>query len=71
MSKVMEIFFTDEVADMINMSKTHIYRLIKKGMVDLAENEDYRIGNKGQYLFTDTAVEKLLAYKKSRLKSRF
>lgn len=47
------------------MSNQHIRRLIKDGKIDLIENEDYRISKKGIYLFEDTAVEKMLAYKES------
>ncbi len=63
MSKIMEVFFTDEVEEKVGYTNQHIRRLIKEGKADLIEKEDYRIGNKGQYLFTDTAIEKLLAYK--------
>jgi len=30
--------------------------------------EDYRISNKGEYLYIDTATEKLLAYKENYTK---
>lgn len=59
----MEVFFTDEVEERVGYTNQHIRRLIKEGKTDLIENEDYRIGNKGQYLYTDTAIDKLLAYK--------
>lgn len=50
---------------MVGYSNQHIRKLIKEGKVDLIENEDYRIGRKGQYLFADTAIEKLMTYKGS------
>lgn len=65
MAKIMEVFFTEEVEDKVGYSGQHIRRLIKENKVDLIENEDYRIGKKGQYLFEDTAIEKLMAYKGS------
>lgn len=65
MAKIMEVFFTEEVEEMVGYTGQHIRRLIKENKVDLIENEDYRIGKKGQYLFEDTAIEKLLVYKKS------
>ncbi len=65
MAKIMEVFFTEEVEEMVGYTGQHIRRLIKENKVDLIENEDYRIGKKGQYLFEDTAIEKLLAYKGS------
>ncbi|KSV57693.1 hypothetical protein [Acetivibrio ethanolgignens] len=34
------------------------------------ENEDYRIGKKGQYLFADTAIEKFQAYKSESSRSK-
>lgn len=72
MDKIMEVFFTDEVEEKVGYTNQHIRRLIKDGKVDLIENEDYRIGRKGQYLFADTAIEKLLEYKGSspRCKSK-
>lgn len=45
-------------------------RLIKDGKLDLVENEDYRVSRKGIYLFEDTAIEKLLAYKESSPKCK-
>ena len=65
MSKIMEVYFTDEVEEKVGYTNQHIRRLIKDGKVDLIENEDYRIGRKGQYLFADTAIEKLMTYKGS------
>lgn len=63
MVKIMEVFFTEEVEEIVGYTGQHIRRLIKENKVDLIENEDYRIGKKGQYLFEDTAIEKLLTYK--------
>lgn len=63
MSKIMEVFFTDEVEEKVGYTNQHIRRLIKEGKAGLVEREDYRIGNKGQYLYTDTAIEKFLTYK--------
>ncbi len=63
MAKIMEVFFTEEVEEKVGYTGQHIRRLIKENKVDLIENEDYRIGKKGQYLFEDTAIEKLMAYK--------
>lgn len=65
MSKIMEVFFTDEVEEKVGYTGQHIRRLIKEGKIDLIENEDYRISKKGIYLFEDTAIEKLIAYKGS------
>ena len=65
MAKIMEVFFTEEVEEKVGYTGQHIRRLIKENKVDLIENEDYRIGKKGQYLFEDTAIERLLAYKES------
>lgn len=72
MAKIMEVFFTDEVEEKVGYTNQHIRRLIKDSKVDLIENEDYRIGRKGQYLFADTAIEKLTTYKVSspRCKSK-
>lgn len=69
MAKIMEVFFTDEVEEKVGYTNQHIRRLIK-GKADLVEREDYRIGNKGQYLFTDTAIEKLLAYKGNAVRGK-
>lgn len=70
MDKIMEVFFTDEVEEKVGYTNQHIRRLIKEGKADLIKNEDYRIGNKGQYLFTDTAIEKLLEYKGSSTRNK-
>ena len=70
MAKIMEVFFTDEVEEKVGYTNQHIRRLIKKGKADLIEKEDYRIGNKGQYLYTDTAIEKLLDYKANSTRSK-
>lgn len=70
MAKIMEVFFTDEVEEKVGYTNQHIRRLIKDSKVDLIENDDYRIGRKGQYLFADTAIEKLLAYKGSSTRGR-
>ncbi len=70
MSKIMEVFFTDEVEEKVGYTNQHIRRLIKEGKADLIEKEDYRIGNKGQYLYTDTAIEKLLDYKANSTRSK-
>lgn len=70
MSKIMEVFFTEEVEEMVGYTGQHIRRLIKENKVDLIENEDYRIGKKGQYLFEDTAIDKLLAYKECSPRSK-
>ena len=45
----MEVFFTEEVEEMVGYTGQHIRRLIKENKIDLTENEDYRIGKKGQY----------------------
>lgn len=66
----MEVYFTDEVEEKVGYTNQHIRRLIKDGKVDLIENEDYRIGRKGQYLFADTAIEKLLAYKENTTRGK-
>lgn len=66
----MEVFFTDEVEEKVGYTNQHIRRLIKDGKVDLIENEDYRIGRKGQYLFADTSIEKLLAYKGNSIRGK-
>lgn len=56
---------------LINSSSCqHIRRLIKEGKADLIENEDYRIGKKGQYLFADTAIEKFQTYKSESLRGK-
>lgn len=65
MSQIMKEFHSKEVKEMVGYSNQHIRKLIKEGKVDLIENEDYRIGRKGQYLFADTAIEKLMTYKGS------
>lgn len=70
MSKIMEVYFTEEVEERVGYTGQHIRRLIKENKVNLIENEDYRIGKKGQYLFEDIAIEKLLAYKGSSARSR-
>lgn len=70
MSKIMEVFFTEEVEEKVGYTGQHIRRLIKENKVDLIEKEDYRIGNKGQYLYTDTAIEKLLEYKSNSTRSK-
>lgn len=46
MSKIMKVFFTEEVEEMVGYTGQHIRRLIKENKVDLIENEDYRIGKK-------------------------
>ena len=70
MNKIMEVFFTDEVEDIVGYTNQHIRRLIKEGKADLIENEDYRIGKKGQYLFADTAIKKFQAYKAESSRSK-
>lgn len=70
MNKIMEVFFTDEVEDIVGYTNQHIRRLIKEGKADLIENEDYRIGKKGQYLFADTAIEKIQTYKSESSRSK-
>lgn len=70
MAKIMEVFFTDEVEEKVGYTNQHIRRLIKDGKVDLIENEDYRIGRKGQYLFADTAIDKLLDYRENSTRGR-
>ncbi len=63
MSKIMEVFQSKEVEEMVGYSNQHLRRLIKDGKLDLVENEDYRIANNGTYLYTDIAVDKFLEYK--------
>ena len=70
MAKIMEVFFTEEVEEMVGYTGQHIRRLIKENKVNLIENEDYRIGKKGQYLFEDTAIEKLIAYKGNTVRGK-
>lgn len=70
MSKIMEVYFTEEVEERVGYTGQHIRRLIKEGKANLIENEDYRISNKGQYLFTDTAIEKLLDYKGNAVRGK-
>lgn len=63
MSKIMEVYTSNEVEDMTGYSTTHIRRLLKKEELGLVENEDYRRTKRGIYLFTDIAIEKIFAYK--------
>ena len=65
MTDVNNVFTAKEIEFKTGMYNQHIRRLIKDGKVDLIENEDYRIGRKGIYLFEDTAIEKLITYKGS------
>lgn len=70
MAKINEVFFTDELEKILGYSDTHIRRLIKQGKADLIKDEDYRVSAKGIYLFEDTAIEKLTAYKESSPRSK-
>ncbi len=65
MSKIMEVFTANEVEDMTGYTGNHIRRLIKNEKLGLIENEDYRKTQKGSYLLTDIAIQKITEYRNS------
>lgn len=70
MSKIMEVFQSKEVEEIVGYSNQHLRRLIKDGKLDLVEKEDYRIANNGTYLYTDIAVKKFLEYKENSIRGK-
>lgn len=57
----MEVFFTDKVDEKVGYTNQHIRRLIKDGKLDL-RNQEVRQTQQGVYLFSDSALEKILYY---------
>ena len=63
MDYINKVFSTKEVESKLGVSTQHIQRLVKDDRVGLVEGVDYRVTNVGTYLYADTAIEKLIAYK--------
>lgn len=61
MTDVNNVFTAKEVEFKTGMSNQHIRRLIKDGKLDLSDTE-VRQTQQGVYLFSDSALEKILDY---------
>ncbi len=61
MTDVNNVFTAKEVEFKTGMSNQHIRRMIKDGKLDLSDTE-VRQTQQGVYLFSDSALEKILDY---------
>lgn len=61
MTDVNNVFTAKEIEFKTGMSNQHIRRLIKDGKLDLSDME-VRQTQQGVYLFSDSALEKILDY---------
>lgn len=61
MTDVNNVFTAKEIEFKTGMSNQHIRRLIKDGKLDLTDQE-VRQTQQGVYLFSDSALEKIMDY---------
>lgn len=61
MTDVNNVYTAKEIEFKTGMSNQHIRRLIKDGKLDLSDTE-VRQTQQGVYLFSDSALEKILDY---------
>ena len=60
MLDINKVYITKEVADTLNISSSHILRLLKELLSDgTLSNNDVRLAGKNTYLFNELAIEKL------------